>query len=241
MPTRALPLSVPPTDQVAYTRDAPAYDSRTSAFDTYRRRLVDLLPLQRGDVVLDVGCGTGLCFEQVRGRIGAEGAIVGVDASREMLAMAAARVAERGWDNVVLVQAPVEEAVLPAVADHALFCATHDVLQSDAALDNVLAHVRDGGTVAATGGKWGPPWALALNAGVLALHAPFVRDFAGFDRPWGHLEPRLSGLRVQEVAMGGGYLASGTVPPRAVPLVAGPVGPGCESGAAHDRWNGTGG
>ena len=105
--------------------------------------------------------------------------------------MAAARVADRGWDNVVLVQAPVEQAVLPAVADHALFCATHDVLQSEAALDNVLAHVRDGGTVAATGGKWAPPWAFALNAGVLALHAPFVRDFAGFDRPWGRLQPRL--------------------------------------------------
>ena len=60
-----------------------------------------------------------------------EGVIVGVDASREMLAVAAARVADRGWRNVLLVQAPVEEAELPVVADHALFCATHDVLQSD--------------------------------------------------------------------------------------------------------------
>ena len=223
MPSSAPLLSALPTDQVAYTRDASAYDSRTSAFDTYRRRLVDLLPLQRGDVVLDVGCGTGLCFEQVRGRVGAEGAIIGIDASREMLAMAAERVAARGWNNVVLVQAPVEEAVLPAVADHALFCATHDVLQSEAALDNVLAHVRDGGTVAATGGKWAPPWAFALNAGLLTLHSPFVRDFTGFDRPWGRLEPRLARMRVQEIAMGGGYLASGTVPPRAVPLASGPV------------------
>jgi SAM-dependent methyltransferase len=205
-------------EQTAYTRDAAQYDTRTSAFDVYRRRLVDLLPLRRGDVVLDIGCGTGLCFEQVRGRVGAEGAIVGVDASREMLTLAAARVAAHGWTNVVLVQAPVEDAEIPLVADHALFCATHDVLQSAAALDNVLAHVRDGGTVAATGGKWAPPWAIAINAGIFALHAPYVRDFAGFDRPWGLLETRVEGLRVQDVAMGGGYLASGTVPARAVPL-----------------------
>jgi demethylmenaquinone methyltransferase/2-methoxy-6-polyprenyl-1,4-benzoquinol methylase len=231
MPSFALPVLVPTLpaarkpagSQTAYTRDASAYDTRTSAFESYRRRLVDLLPLSRGDVVLDVGCGTGLCFERVRSRVGPEGVIVGVDASRDMLAMAAARVADRGWRNVVLVQAPIEEAELPVVADHALFCATHDVLQSGAALDNVLSHVRDGGTVAAAGGKWAPPWAIALNAGILALHAPYVRDFAGFDRPWAQLAPRVDRLRVQEVAMGGGYLASGTVPVRPVPLLSGPI------------------
>ena len=231
MPSFALPVPVPSLPaawrsagpQTAYTRDASAYDTRTSAFETYRHRLVDLLPLRRGDVVLDVGCGTGLCFERVRSRIGSDGVIVGVDASREMLTMAAARVADRGWRNVVLVQAPIEEARLPVVADHALFCATHDVLQSEAALDNVLSHVRDGGTVAATGGKWAPPWAIALNAGILALHAPYVRDFAGFDRPWVRLAPRLERMRVQEVAMGGGYLASGTIPARPVPLKSGPI------------------
>jgi demethylmenaquinone methyltransferase/2-methoxy-6-polyprenyl-1,4-benzoquinol methylase len=225
-PPGSLSPSAPPAggvpEQVAYTRDASIYDSRTSTFDTYRRQLVDLLPLRPGDVVLDVGCGTGLCFEQVRDRIGAEGAIVGVDTSREMLEVAAARVAARGWRNVLLVQSAVEQAELPAV-DHVLFCATHDVLQSDAALDNVLAHVRDGGTVAATGGKWAPPWAIALNAGILALHAPYVRNFTGFDRPWNRLESRLERLRVREVAMGGGYLASGTVPSRIVPLGAGPL------------------
>jgi demethylmenaquinone methyltransferase/2-methoxy-6-polyprenyl-1,4-benzoquinol methylase len=232
--SRAAGSSPATPEQTAYTRDASFYDTRTSAFDTYRRRLVELLPLRRGDIVLDIGCGTGLCFEQVRGRVGAEGVIVGIDASRDMLAVAASRVAARGWSNVVLVQAPVEDAVLPAVADHALFCATHDVLQSDAALDNVLGHVRDGGTIAATGGKWAPPWAVALNAGILALHAPYVRDFAGFDRPWGLLESRLNRLRVQEVAMGGGYLASGLVPARAVPLESGPLDGGVERGQPTD-------
>ena len=125
------------------------------------------------------------------------------------------------------------------VADHALFCATHDVLQSGPALDNVVGHVRDGGTVAATGGKWAAPWAVALNAGILALHSPYVRDFTGFDRPWAQLAPRLDRMRVQEVAMGGGYLASGTVPARAVPLVAGPIDRGDDADGGADRADGT--
>jgi ubiquinone/menaquinone biosynthesis C-methylase UbiE len=193
----------------AYGRDATAYDTQTGAFERFRRQIVDELPLRRGDVVLDVGCGTGLCFPLVRQRIGPEGTIVAVDAAPDMLALAADRVAAAGWSNVVLIESPVEEAPLPEQVDHALFCAVHDVMQSGDALDHVLARVRPGGAVAAGGGKWGPPWAIGLNAGVLALHAPYVRDFTGFDRPWTHLAQRVPGLAVREVAMGGGYVASG--------------------------------
>jgi len=48
-----------------------------------------------------------------------------------------------------------------------------------------------------------------LNVGVLALHAPFVRDFAGFDRPWALLAERVPGLDVEVVALGAGYVAGG--------------------------------
>ena len=194
----------------AYGRDATMYDARTGSFERYRRQVVDQLPLRRGDVVLDAGCGTGLCFAQIQERIGPGGTIVGVDASPEMLAVASERAVAAGWANVVLIESPVAAAELP-VADHALFCAVHDVLQSPAAIDHVLAHVRPGGGVAAGGGKWGPAWALVLNASVYALHAPYVGDFAGFDRPWALLAERVRGLDVREVAMGGGYVASGVV------------------------------
>jgi hypothetical protein len=126
-----------------------------------------------------------------------------------MLALAADRVATAGWSNVVLIESAVEDAELPEQVDHVVFCAVHDIMQSGAALDHVLGRLRPGGGVAAGGGKWGPAWAIGLNAGVLALHAPYVRDFTGFDRPWTHLARRVPGLRVREVAMGAGYVASG--------------------------------
>jgi ubiquinone/menaquinone biosynthesis C-methylase UbiE len=193
----------------AYARDATAYDVQTGSFERYRREIVGELPLRRGDIVIDAGCGTGLCLPLLRERVGPEGTIIGVDAAPDMLAVAADRVAAAGWSNVVLIDAPVEDAQLPDQVDHALFCAVHDVMQSTAALDHVLGRVRPGGGVAAGGGKWGPAWAVGLNAGVLALHAPYVRDFTGFDRPWTHLAARVPDLRVREVAMGAGYVASG--------------------------------
>jgi hypothetical protein len=50
---------------------------------------------------------------------------------------------------------------------------------------------------------------------VRMLHAPYVRSFDGFDRPWNHLEQLIEGIHVDEVAFGGGYIATGRVPPRA--------------------------
>lgn len=206
--TRPEPTTVVPLP--AYGRDAAHYDARTGSFERYRRQVVDQLPLRRGDVVLDVGCGTGLCFAQIHDRIGPGGTIIGVDAAPDMLAVASERAVSAGWANVVLIEAPVSAAELP-VADHAVFCAVHDVLQSPSAVDHVLANVRPGGGIAAGGGKWAPAWALALNASVFALHAPYIADFAGFDRPWALLAKRVPGLAVREVAMGGGYVASGVV------------------------------
>jgi ubiquinone/menaquinone biosynthesis C-methylase UbiE len=200
----------------AYARDAAEYDTRTAAYEQYRRMIVEELPLRRGDTVIDAGCGTGLCFELLQERIGPEGVLVGVDAAPDMLQLAAERVADAGWSNVVLTCAPLEEAELPQ-ADHAVFCAVHDITQSRPAIENVLRHLRPGASVAAGGGKWGPVWAIGMNASVLALHAPYVRDFTGFDRPWARLAERLTDFDVREVAMGAGFIARGQVaqpPPR---------------------------
>jgi SAM-dependent methyltransferase len=123
-----------PAASAAYRSHAGQYDRRTEAFHQWRERLVELLPAQPGDTVLDVGCGTGLCIPLLQDKVGPTGTIVGIDASEQMLEVAGEKVATQGWDNVRLVSAPAEHAPIGESADAALFCAVHDVLQCRASL-----------------------------------------------------------------------------------------------------------
>jgi ubiquinone/menaquinone biosynthesis C-methylase UbiE len=202
----------------AYRSEAGDYDQRTDAFRHWRELLVTQLPVQLGDTVLDVGCGTGLCLPLLQQKVGPTGRIVGIDASEQMLEVAAARVAEQGWDNVELIAAPVADAAIEAVADAAVFCAVHDVMQSRAALGNVFDHLRPGAAVAAAGGKQPGPWTWpSWRAWVTDLHTPFIADFTGFDEPWRLLAEFAPDLRVRELAFGAGYLALGQAQGRRIP------------------------
>jgi SAM-dependent methyltransferase len=198
--------------QPAYGERARSYERDTEAFQPYRRAVVEALPLRSGQVVLDVGCGTGLCCGLLRDKVGPEGGVVGIEESPEMAAVAREHIACEGWDNVTVVQAQAEDAEIGLTADAALFCAVHDILQSPDALRNVLTRLRPGAWVAAGGGKWAAPVMVALNSMVGMLHAPYVRDFSGFDRPWRHLERLVEDVRVEEMAFGSGYVMTGRTP-----------------------------
>ncbi len=54
----------------------------------FRRRIADVIPVQRGDAILDVGCGTGDLAFVLAERVGASGSVAGIDASPEMIARA---------------------------------------------------------------------------------------------------------------------------------------------------------
>ena len=195
--------------QPAYNQDARSYDQNTDAFQGYRRAIVEALPVRRGQVVLDVGCGTGLCCGLLVEKVGPRGGVVGIEESPEMAEVARERIAREGWPNATVVQAPAEDAQIPVTADAALFCAVHDILQSPGALRNVMNHLRPGARVAAGGGKWAAPWLVAVNLLARMLHAPYVRSFEGFDRPWNHLEQLIEDVQVRELAFGSGYVLTG--------------------------------
>jgi trans-aconitate methyltransferase len=200
----------PVARQAAYREHACSYDRDTGAFQPYRQAVVEALPLRQGQMVLDVGCGTGRCCGLLRDKVGPAGSVVGIEESPQMVAVAREHIACEGWRNVTVVQSCAEEAQIPPTADAALFCAVHDIMQSPGALRNVVTKLRPGAWVAAGGGKWAEPMMMGVNFMVSMLHAPYVRSFSGFDRPWRHLAQLLED--VHEIAFGSGYIMTGRVP-----------------------------
>lgn len=192
-----------------------------------RQIAIERLHLRRGDTVIDVGCGTGLSFERLRAGVGAQGRIIGIEQSPDMLALARDRVRRNHWRNVTLVGAPVEDAALNGRADAALFHFTHDILRKPAAVANVVDHLKPGAHVVACGLQWTRRWLLPVNVAVwtAALHS--VTTLEGLDRPWSHLSARTGRLRVEPMMMGGVYVASGAYRPP--PAQAAPEPPQAEA------------
>jgi demethylmenaquinone methyltransferase/2-methoxy-6-polyprenyl-1,4-benzoquinol methylase len=202
----------PPDPRLAiakYRRHAAGYDASARRSMGVRHQAIALLALAPGETVVDVACGTGLSLPLLRDAVGPAGRVIGVEVSPEMLAIARERCA--GWDNVSLVEAPVEEADLGAKFDAALFNYTHDVLQSPAALQRLFSFARPGARVALAGVKHPPAWLFPLRLYRLLKARPYVATLSGLDRPWHLIEGYLARLHVRNVMLGTNYLASGTV------------------------------
>ena len=71
-----------------YRRLAADYDSAMSFLDRVRAASFEHLDLKPGESVLDLGCGTGISFEQLHGDVGPEGRIIGLKLSCEMVEFA---------------------------------------------------------------------------------------------------------------------------------------------------------
>jgi ubiquinone/menaquinone biosynthesis C-methylase UbiE len=213
MPGRNLPTRGPDRDAALeqYRRRAGVYDLELAFFEPIRRLAISRLDLRPGDVVFDVGCGTGLSLAMLRQRVGPKGRIVGIEQSPEMFEQARRRVARARWARVTLTCSPVEDADLRIKADAALFHFTHDILQRPEAIANVLSHLKPGARVVASGLKWAAPWLMQpVNLLVLPAALRSVTSLAGLDRPWQRLQKQLGRMTVESRLLGGAYVASGT-------------------------------
>ena len=140
-------------------RGAKQLDELYTKRDVLRRRALvrEALDARAGERILDVGCGPGFYVSELLDEVGAEGSVVGVDASPAMLAVARGRVA--GRDNAEIREG--EASSLPvgdAEFDRALSVQVMEYVPDvPAALEELYRVLKPGGRVLV----WDVDWSTA--------------------------------------------------------------------------------
>lgn len=170
----------------------------------YRAKTIKLLRLQRGDCIVELGCGSGINFPFIIEQIGPEGRLIGVDISPKMLDCARQRVEREGWKNVELVQGDVAEYVYPDGVKGMLATGVFGYIEDyDRVIKAVSQAILPGGRIVIMDGKMPdrmPSWIFNFFVWV---SRPFgvTRDY--FDkRTWESVE-RYSRRRPSSICMEG--------------------------------------
>ncbi len=97
-------------------------------FPPARRKAVVALNLKAGDVVLEIGAGTGRNLPYLVDAVGPSGTIIALDASQGMLAEARKLVQRHGWSNVRLLHQDASQLEVDHDLDAVLFSLSYSVL-----------------------------------------------------------------------------------------------------------------
>ncbi len=209
--------------QSMYESGAKSYDSHVKLYrfiglhiEAYRARAVELLRLEPGDSVVELGCGTGLNFPSIMERIGPEGRLIGVDMTPGMLEGARERVERSGWKNVELVQSDIAEYDFPEKVKGVLSTGVFGyIAEYDRVIKAVSQALTPGGRLVILDGKQPeslPSWLFKI---VLRLARTFGVTPDYFDRhTWESVERYFRETALEQLYGGMIYVSSGTAPQR---------------------------
>lgn len=194
------------------TRPFPNFDF--AFIKSLRQRAVDLLNLESGNRVLDVGCGSGASFPDLIGAVGSEGEVVGVEISSAFAINSRKRIEKNGWRNIEVIEAPAQTVELSGEFDGVLMMAAPDVYASEEALENIFPHLKPNARIVIFGAK-------TSNTRIGRLFSPVLKMvFAKFSLPttpslasdpWKLVAQRVDTLEIDEYFFGLMFLASGSV------------------------------
>lgn len=142
---------------IAYDEaEARKTDRAYQTFDVVRQRMrtLDVLPLEAGEGVLDVGCGSGLLAHDMAMLVGEAGRITGIDVSADMLALAEQRCAD--FPQVSLYQAKAEDIPEAEASFDAAVCTQVLLYLSEVsrALSEMYRVLKPGGRLAIVETDW---------------------------------------------------------------------------------------
>lgn len=183
--------------------DAKAYDRLAKPQEEWARQVLERLPLQGNEVVLDAGCGSGGVTRMLLERL-PQGRVIGVDGSEAMIDQARANLEEWG-DRVELQVGDLLELRLDEPVDAAFSNATFHWVSDHVALFRRLREAMKPGAplVAQCGGEGNVAEFAAAIEEVSAL-PEFADAFEGFSTPYnfagtGVTEERLRDAGFDEV------------------------------------------
>mgnify|MGYP003668417488 CR=1 FL=1 len=201
-----------------YRRRAAHYDLTANLYYligfrewAYRRRAVDAMELRSGDVVVELGCGTGLNFQLLQERIGPEGRIIGVDLTPEMLAQARRRADTEGWKNVELIESSAADYRFPERVDGVIstFALTLEPRYAEVIQRAARALQPDRRFVLADL-RLPDNWLRRLAPLLMFLVRPFAVSMKVAERrPWEVMRKELTDYRYEPGYFGFVYVASG--------------------------------
>jgi trans-aconitate 2-methyltransferase len=162
-----------------------SYDRLSTPMEAMGREVLDRLPLEGDETVIDAGCGSGRITEALIERV-PEGRVIGVDASASMIDAARARLGDAAELHV----ADLVTFDLGVRADAILSTATfHWIADHDALFARLRAHLRDGGLLVAQCGGHGNIANVHAAARETMARAPYARHLDGWRGPWNFATP----------------------------------------------------
>lgn len=168
--------------------DAASYDRVSGPQAEWAATVLDRLPLDGHETVLDAGCGSGRVTRLLAERL-PRGRVIATDAAPSMVALTReafagdARVSV--LDAVDLVDLELDEAV-DAVFSNAVF---HWVADHDLLFARLHAALRPDGRLVAQCGGAGNVERFHAIARTVAAEEPFAEHFAGWEGPWNSATP----------------------------------------------------
>jgi SAM-dependent methyltransferase len=158
-------------------------------FEPQSRWLLDTIGVRPGWHAADIGCGAIGILDLLSERIGAHGAVIGVEREPRLVAMARAEMALRGLRNVAVVQGDalasgLEPGTFDLVHERLVMA---EIAEPQALVDEMASLLRPGGIIVLedvddlsyTCAPMHPSWTVLLDAAHTVLTAEGADLFAG--------------------------------------------------------------
>jgi trans-aconitate 2-methyltransferase len=172
--------------------DAATYDRVSTPQVRWALEVLDRLPLNGDETVLDAGCGSGRVTQMLQERV-PDGKVIAVDASPSMVEKARDALGPDAETFVCELTELKLTEVADAVFSNAVF---HWIPDHDKLFERLFAALRPGGRLVAQCGGAGNIDGFHGIMREVAAEPPFAEHIGGWEGPWNYAGPAETGARL---------------------------------------------